>query len=110
MKNWIKDFLFGPAKYSSVMEEGREVYVSLPGNTYAAKAYRFTDSWKRPFWFIRSKTRIKLELIDKIPAPRGDGEITSISCYGETIEEGIGWWIGNHMKLCLEAERGVIWN
>lgn len=112
MKAWIKDFLFGPEKYSIVMLEAREVTLPMPEQDYYVKAYRYMDSWKRPFWFTRTCSRIEIELPkkDRFPTPNGKGKMICFSDYADTIEEGIGQIVGNQLKLRLEAERGVVWN
>ena len=106
----IKDLIFGPKDYHSTMVEARETVLPMPEGIYKVKAYRYIDTWKRPLWFTRTITRIRIEPIDWFPAPDWKAGIECMSLYADTIEEGVGWVVGNNLKLRLEKERGVVWN
>lgn len=61
---YIADFLLGRREYIERTIETRPVIVPMPERAYKGQATLFVSTWKRPRWFARHLTRVRVDMAE----------------------------------------------
>jgi len=114
----LDDFFLGKTTYTTKNILERVVSIPMPEKAYRAVATLFESVWKRPRWFAEKLTRVEFEMQEPVPIP-GKGEnsydcdddaVFSMTLPAETIEEGIGKFVGDVLSTRMRRIGKHFWD